>query len=1160
MTIKITNIQHKFRNKYIKYAAGTSDNISSVSSNNVENKFDNYFYEDEAGNLHSRLSFVGDKEISAYGVGDDSGTGSITIIDNLLSNAVDCALSANQGRVLNEKIEDIIEQGVGGVTSWNDLEDKPALLTDENIQKWNTQTHTHSNKTVLDGITSAKTTNWDSAYTHISDTTKHITSAERTSWNNKLDKSVWDKAFYYDSDNNLRVKVNVVGEKEISAYGIGESGGSGAITIVDNLTSTQTDCALSANQGRILKGLIDDKVSTWDDLEGKPSWIGSTKPSYSWSEITGKPSTFTPSEHTHNYTSTIKIGSTSYNVSANTVSLPAYPTLTDLGGVSTSTFNSHTGNTTLHITSTERTNWNTAYNNNHTHSNKSVLDGITSTKVGNWDGVVTNWNKAFYFDSNNNLRVKLNLVGEGEVSAYGAGTSGTGIITIVDNLTSTATDCALSANQGRVLKGLIDSKVSSWNDIKDKPSTFTPSTHTHNYASTVKVGSTNYNVNSNIISLPAYPTTLKNPNALTISLNGTSQGAYDGSAAKSINITASSIGAAASSHTHTISQITNLQSTLDSKLNSSAYTAADVLSKLKTVDGSGSGLDADLLDGLHASSFSKINDFSFTANTLVEDWVKSNSATQRAGNIFSVNGWAWSNDSTLKLTDSISITKMRYSALSIRNGDLRGSWQQQALMFIPTYSDSSMIYLAQMNTNNTASDLQKSLKRYADYDTIINGNVASATKLQTPRTIWGQSFDGTKDVSGNMTNVGNITTVSNIQPIWTLVNANGSSSSISRWADRLLISSTNAIHLGVGDNGNGNYDLLISKNHYVGIGTYSPSVRLDVNGNARAERFISTIPTGIAPLSVNSTTLVNNLNADRLDGYNYSSFESYQVVVIDASNLNNNTWYPVTMNIGNSLQTRIRIEGSTSANASWNSRSDKTMALILDYTVNGSQYGWTSVQRVIHTYIEGAGTSNCLRGIGQLTNSSTEYVFVRGGAKYNFYVSRFITPVLRTSTYTVTSQSVSPTTTMPAAITRNNALITDNVASATRLQTARTLWGQSFNGTANVSGNMTGVGSISASGNIVAGGEITAYSDKRLKSNIQILEDRGYITPVTYIKDGKQSIGFLAQEVREKYPELVTEDTNEEKYLSLNYAQYTAVLQAQIIELNNRIKQLESKL
>jgi hypothetical protein len=40
------------------------------------------------------------------------------------------------------------------------------------------------------------------------------------------------------------------------------------------------------------------------------------------------------------------------------------------------------------------------------------------------------------------------------------------------------------------------------------------------------------------------------------------------------------------------------------------------------------------------------------------------------------------------------------------------------------------------------------------------------------------------------------------------------------------------------------------------------------------------------------------------------------------------------------------------------------------------------------------------------------------------------------------------------------AFITDNVASATKLQTARTLWGQSFNGTQNVSGDMSNVGNI----------------------------------------------------------------------------------------------------
>lgn len=46
------------------------------------------------------------------------------------------------------------------------------------------------------------------------------------------------------------------------------------------------------------------------------------------------------------------------------------------------------------------------------------------------------------------------------------------------------------------------------------------------------------------------PTALKSPFGLTVSLNGTSQGAYDGSAAKSFNITAAGIGAAVSSHTH----------------------------------------------------------------------------------------------------------------------------------------------------------------------------------------------------------------------------------------------------------------------------------------------------------------------------------------------------------------------------------------------------------------------------------------------------------------------------------------------------------------------------------------------------------------------------------------------------------------------------------
>jgi hypothetical protein len=57
------------------------------------------------------------------------------------------------------------------------------------------------------------------------------------------------------------------------------------------------------------------------------------------------------------------------------------------------------------------------------------------------------------------------------------------------------------------------------------------------------------------------------------------------------------------SHNHVISNVDGLQTALDAKLASSSYTASDVLTKIKTVDGSGSGLDADTVDGLQASSF-----------------------------------------------------------------------------------------------------------------------------------------------------------------------------------------------------------------------------------------------------------------------------------------------------------------------------------------------------------------------------------------------------------------------------------------------------------------------------------------------------------------------------------------------------------------------------
>lgn len=103
------------------------------------------------------------------------------------------------------------------------------------------------------------------------------------------------------------------------------------------------------------------------------------------------------------------------------------------------------------------------------------------------------------------------------------------------------------------------------------------------------------------------------------------------------------------------------------------------------------------------------------------------------------------------------------------------------------------------------------------------------------------------------------------------------------------------------------------------------------------------------------------------------------------------------------------------------------------------------------------------------------------------------------------------------------------------------------------------IGSLSVNGNMTATGEVTAYSDVRLKSNIQPLKYRGRLTPKTYIKDNKQSIGFIAQEVQILYPETVLMSDDKEHYLSLNYNALTAVLAAQLNDVDDEVTLLKKR-
>lgn len=108
---------------------------------------------------------------------------------------------------------------------------------------------------------------------------------------------------------------------------------------------------------------------------------------------------------------------------------------------------------------------------------------------------------------------------------------------------------------------------------------------------------------------------------------------------------------------------------------------------------------------------------------------------------------------------------------------------------------------------------------------------------------------------------------------------------------------------------------------------------------------------------------------------------------------------------------------------------------------------------------------------------------------------------------------------------------------------------------------------LHVAGTIYSTQEITALSDRRVKSDIRTLPFRGALIPRTYIKDGRPSIGFIAQEVNELYPELVNKGATPDALWSLNYQAITAVLAAQIgvhkdeiAKLRRRMAQVENEL
>ena len=326
MEILSNRISATPRSKYVRYGYG--DTYISGSGNSGSANVDLSNYVKLTGETEQTIegNVLATGDLIAYATGQSTENYPIASSTALGMIKVGKNLTIDEDGTLNAQAG-----GEGGVSSWNDLTDKPELLTEENIQKWNDNSHTHTNKAVLDTITA------DSIHTH-------------------ANKS------YLDSINQNLSKTSDVNFNSVKAIGDIVAFSTGSSTVNFPIASkTALGCII-----------VGDNLTI--DSNGRLS-AQAGGGSGAWSDITGKPTT-----------------------------LAGYG-ITD--GVTTSSFNSHTSNTTVHLTSTERSHWNTAYDLAHSHSNYSVLDGITSSNISNWNTAYnyahSHSNKSYLDNINQNL-------------------------------------------------------------------------------------------------------------------------------------------------------------------------------------------------------------------------------------------------------------------------------------------------------------------------------------------------------------------------------------------------------------------------------------------------------------------------------------------------------------------------------------------------------------------------------------------------------------------------------------------------------------------------------------------------------------------------------------------------------------------------------------
>ena len=164
---------------------------------------------------------------------------------------------------------------------------------------------------------------------------------------------------------------------------------------------------------------------------------------------------------------------------------------------------------------------------------------------------------------------------------------------------------------------------------------------------------------------------------------------------------------------------------------------------------------------------------------------------------------------------------------------------------------------------------------------------------------------------------------------------------------------------------------------------------------------------------LNSTGNANKFLYKDYEVGNLNNLYVLRETVIDTGTLDENTYYPVTMRMPSGYNNRIEVHTTlgVSRKPSW---ATHERGFSVHFVEEVYAFAWgvnSTTHRRILSFNYNWTKDKAVYPIGrvsQMENGGSEVIYVRGGGRYYFYTTKNALPVLRTSDYTDSSQTVSP--------------------------------------------------------------------------------------------------------------------------------------------------------